>query len=340
LLSSEQIVTLITALGCGIGKDDYNVAKLRYHRIIIMTDADVDGAHIRTLLLTLFYRQLPDLVEKGYIYIAQPPLLKIKHGKEERYLKDEYELRQYKLKLALNGAGLVTAAGQEPITGDALGELARSYLLSEAVIDRVRRQVDSTALEAIMDGVVIRLNNQAVAEESAKILQAALAIGPLKPEINVHVVHDEIRESWSLRIARRHHGNIKLSSIDSDFLATADYRQLQTTAETFRGLIGEGAMISRGERSQAVTDFKSAMKWLLADADRNVTTQRYKGLGEMNPSQLWETTMDPTVRRLLRVQIDDAIAADAIFTTLMGDEVEPRRAFIESNALRAGNIDV
>ncbi len=340
LLSSEQIVTLITALGCGIGKDDYNVEKLRYHRIIIMTDADVDGAHIRTLLLTLFYRQLPDLVEKGYIYIAQPPLLKIKHGKEERYLKDEYELRQYKLKLALNGAGLVTSEGQEPITGDALGELARSYLLSEAVVERVRRQVDSTALEAIMDGVDIKLDTQANAEASAKTLEAALAAGPMKPEINVHVVHDEIRESWALRIARRHHGNIKLSTIDTDFLATADYRQLRMTAETFKGLIGEGAMISRGERSQAVTDFKSAMKWLLADADRNVSTQRYKGLGEMNPSQLWETTMDPTVRRLLRVQIEDAIAADAIFTTLMGDEVEPRRAFIESNALSAGNIDV
>jgi DNA gyrase subunit B len=340
LLSSEQIVTLITALGCGIGKDDYNVDKLRYHRIIIMTDADVDGAHIRTLLLTLFYRQLPDLVEKGFIYIAQPPLLKIKHGKEERYLKDEAELRQYKLKLALNGASLVRAEGQEPITGDALGELARSYLLSEAVVERVRRQVDSTALEAIMDGVEIRLENEAAAQASAKTLETALAVGPLKPEINVSVLHDEIRESWSLRIARRHHGNIKLSAIDSDFLATADYRQLRTTAETFRGLISEGAVIHRGDRNQPVTDFKSAMKWLLADADRNVSTQRYKGLGEMNPSQLWETTMDPTVRRLLRVQIEDAIAADSIFTTLMGDEVEPRRAFIESNALRAGNIDV
>ncbi|MGI4858847.1 MAG: DNA topoisomerase (ATP-hydrolyzing) subunit B [Janthinobacterium lividum] len=340
LLASEQIVTLITALGCGIGKDDYNVEKLRYHRIIIMTDADVDGAHIRTLLLTLFYRQLPDLVEKGYIYIAQPPLLKIKHGKEERYLKDEFELRQYKLKLALNGAGLVTAEGQEPIAGDALGELARSYLLSEAVVDRVRRQVDSTALEAIMDGVEIKLEDKASAETSARTLQETLTAGPLKPEITVHAVHDEVRESWVLRIARRHHGNIKVSTIDGDFLATADYRQLRTTAETFRGLIGEGAVIHRGERSQAVGNFKSAMKWLLADADRNVSTQRYKGLGEMNPSQLWETTMDPTVRRLLRVQIEDAISADAIFTTLMGDEVEPRRAFIESNALRAGNIDV
>jgi len=340
LLQSEQIVTLITALGCGIGKDDYNADKLRYHRIIIMTDADVDGAHIRTLLLTLFYRQLPDLVEKGYIYIAQPPLLKIKHGKEERYLKDEYELRQYKLKLALNGAGLVTGEGREPISGDALGELARSYLLSEAVVDRVRRQVDPTALEAIMDGVEIRLGDKAQAEESAKQLEAALAAGPMKPEINVHAVHDEVRESWALRIARRHHGNIKVSSIDTDFLATADYRQLRSTADTFKGLIGEGAVINRGERNQAVTDFKSAMKWLLADADRNVSTQRYKGLGEMNPSQLWETTMDPTVRRLLRVQIEDAIAADSIFTTLMGDEVEPRRAFIERNALSAGNIDV
>ncbi|WP_347555273.1 DNA topoisomerase (ATP-hydrolyzing) subunit B [Robbsia sp. KACC 23696] len=340
LLSSEQIVTLITALGCGIGKDDYNVEKLRYHRIIIMTDADVDGAHIRTLLLTLFYRQLPDLIEKGYVYIAQPPLLKIKHGKEERYLKDESELRQYKLKLALNGAGLTTHEGAEPITGDALGELARSYLLSEAVIERIRRHVDAAALEAIMDGVTVNLSDKEKAEASAAALQAAITATPLKPEISVTTMHDEVRETWSLRVSRRHHGNIKISVIDPEFLVTADFRQLVATADIFRGLIGEGALIARGDRNQAVTDFKSAMKWLLADADRGVAIQRYKGLGEMNPEQLWETTMDPNVRRLLRVQIEDAIAADGIFTTLMGDEVEPRRAFIESNALRAGNIDV
>ncbi|SDV48423.1 DNA topoisomerase (ATP-hydrolyzing) subunit B [Chitinasiproducens palmae] len=340
LLSSEQIVTLITALGCGIGKDDYNVGKLRYHRIIIMTDADVDGAHIRTLLLTFFYRQLPELVERGYIYIAQPPLLKVKHGKDERYLKDESELRLYKLRLALNGAALVPAEGAEPIVGDALGELARSYLLSGAVIERVRRVVDGNALEAIMDGVVIDLASSDAAAASATAMSARLSSNPLEPRVEVEVVKDDLRDAWALHIKRYHHGNLKVSVIDDAFMATADYRQLRATAETFEGLIREGATISRGERAQAVSDFKGAMKWLMDDAERNFSTQRYKGLGEMNPEQLWETTMDPTVRRLLKVQIDDAIAADGIFTTLMGDDVEPRRAFIEGNALQAGNIDV
>lgn len=339
LLASEQIVTLITALGCGIGKDDYNPAKLRYHRIIIMTDADVDGAHIRTLLLTFFYRQLPELIERGYVYIAQPPLLKIKHGKEERYLKDESELRQYKLRLALNDARLTPTEGAEPIVGDALGELARSYLLSQAVIERVRRVMDSSALDAIIDGVKIDLGSAETAEASARALQKTMADNPLQERIEVEAVQDEF-EAWSLYVKRHHHGNLKVSVIDDKFLATSDYQQLRTTAELFEGLIGEGGVISRGERSQAVGNFKAAMQWLLNDAERNLSTQRYKGLGEMNPEQLWETTMDPTVRRLLRVQIEDAIAADGIFTTLMGDEVEPRRAFIESNALQAGNIDV
>ncbi|MGI4814399.1 MAG: DNA topoisomerase (ATP-hydrolyzing) subunit B [Janthinobacterium lividum] len=340
LLSSEQIVTLITALGCGIGQDDYNIDKLRYHRIIIMTDADVDGAHIRTLLLTFFYRQLPELIERGYIYIAQPPLFKMKHGKDERYLKDMNEMRQYMLRLALQGASLVTQEGAEPISGDPLGELARRYLLAEAVIDRVSRVIDRGTLEAIMDGVVIDLSTAETAAVSAEALQTALRGGPLKPEVSVVPQFDELRETNTLRIERRLHGNIKVSGIDAEFLATADFEQLRVAAETFRGLVGAGAMIRRGERSQTTTDFKTAMKWLIADAERNVSMQRYKGLGEMNAEQLWDTTMDPTVRRLLRVQIEDAIAADGIFTTLMGDDVEPRRAFIELNALRAGNIDV
>jgi DNA gyrase subunit B len=340
LLQSEQIVTLITALGCGIGSEDYKPEKLRYHRIIIMTDADVDGAHIRTLLLTFFYRQMPQLIDNGYIYIAQPPLYKIKHGKEERYLKDTHELNQHMLKLALQGAALTPAENAAPIAGDALGELARSYLLAEAVVDRLSRLIDSSALEAVMDGVALDLSSEEAAQASAAALQAALQADPLKPEVTVRAVYDEIRELRALRIERRHHGNIKVSVLDEEFLLTADFQQLMHTAMTFKGLIGPGAVIKRGERNMLVAGFKSAMRWLLADAERNVSKQRYKGLGEMNPGQLWETTMDPGVRRLLRVQIEDAIAADGIFTTLMGDEVEPRRAFIESNALRAGNIDV
>ncbi|SAL65717.1 DNA topoisomerase (ATP-hydrolyzing) subunit B [Caballeronia telluris] len=340
LISSEQIVTLITALGTGFGKDDYNIEKLRYHRIIIMTDADVDGAHIRTLLLTFFYRQMPEIVERGYIYIAQPPLYKLKAGKDERYLKDTHELNQHMLKLALQGSELVPSDGAAPISGDALGELARAYLLAQAVVDRVSRFYDVSALEAVMDGIVLDLSSEEAAAASAKALQDTLRADPIRPEVTVEATYDPVREVRSLHIKRRHHGNVKVSVIDEDFQLTADYKQLVSTADTFKGLIGAGALIKRGERSMAVSDFKSAMKWLIADAERNVTKQRYKGLGEMNPSQLWETTMDPSVRRLLRVQIEDAIAADGIFTTLMGDDVEPRRAFIENNALRAGNIDV
>ncbi|HIC7213696.1 DNA topoisomerase (ATP-hydrolyzing) subunit B [Burkholderia stabilis] len=340
LLSSEQIVTLVTALGCGIGKDDYNLDKLRYHRIIIMTDADVDGAHIRTLLLTFLYRQMPDMIERGYVYIAQPPLYKIKAGKDERYLKDDVELNAHMLRLALQGSELVPGENAAVISGDALGELARSYLLSRSVIDRLSRLYDPAALEAIMDGVAIDLSNEASTEASAKALHAALHDEALKNEVRVVPSYDPVREQRSLHVERTHHGNVRVSVIDQEFQHTADYQQLVATANTFTGLIGEGAVIKRGERSMAVSDFKSAMKWLLADAERNVSKQRYKGLGEMNPGQLWETTMDPAVRRLLRVQIEDAIAADGIFTTLMGDDVEPRRAFIESNALRAGNIDV
>ncbi len=340
LLSSEQIVTLITALGCGIGKEDYNLDKLRYHRIIIMTDADVDGAHIRTLLLTFFYRQMPEMIERGYIYIAQPPLYKVKAGKDERYLKDSAELNAHMLRLALQGSELVASEGAAPIAGDALGELARSYLLAQAVVERLSRLYDEHSLEAVMDGVAIDLSSEATTAASAKALEAALRNDPLKPEVSVYPMYDAVRELRSLRVERRHHGNVKVSVIDEEFLLTADYQQLLNTANTFKGLIGAGALIKRGERSMAVGDFKSAMRWLIADAERNVSKQRYKGLGEMNPGQLWETTMDPNVRRLLRVQIEDAIAADGIFTTLMGDDVEPRRAFIESNALRAGNIDV
>jgi len=348
LISSEQIATLITALGTSIGPADYDVAKLRYHRIIIMTDADVDGSHIRTLLLTFFYRQMPDLVERGHIYIAQPPLYKVKHGKDERYLKDDHELNQYTLKHALDGAALIPAAGATPIVGEALGDLARRYLVAEAVIDRLARIIDTDALRCILEGTQIDLSSEAAADASARELVAAMRghslPGQTPDTVQVSARFDEKHEKWLLWIGRKVHGNIKVSHLDADFLLSSDYRTLADCALTVDSLIGEGAEIRRGEgdkaRSHAVGDFRSAIRWLLAEADRGVSRQRYKGLGEMNADQLWETTMDMTARRLLKVQIEDAIAADQIFSTLMGDDVEPRRAFIEKYALVARNIDV
>jgi DNA gyrase subunit B len=346
LISSEQIATLITALGTNIGPD-YDVDKLRYHRIIVMTDADVDGSHIRTLLLTFFYRQMPDLVERGHIYIAQPPLYKVKHGRDERYLKDDAELNQYMLRHALDGASLLPSAGAEAIAGDALAELARKYIVAEGVVERLSRIIDEDALRSIVDGIEIDLANEQSAQASAAQLAAAMA--RYAPPNNggapeVHARFAEKQEKWVLAIERRHHGNVKTSVIDAEFVASADYEALAGFAQIVGGLIGVGAEIRRGEgekqKVQPIVDFRAAMRWLLAEAERGVSRQRYKGLGEMNASQLWETTMDPTARRLLRVRIDDAIAADAIFTTLMGDDVEPRRAFIAENALVARNIDV
>lgn len=358
LLSSNEILTLITALGTGIGKagggegaggegkDDFDVAKLRYHRIIIMTDADVDGAHIRTLLLTFFYRQMPELVERGHIYIAQPPLYKVKNGKEELYLKDAPALDQYLLRIALNGAKVQTGgAANTVLEGDTLAELARKHQAAERVIDRLSNFMDAEALRAIADGVSVKLDTVEEAEASAVAMQAKLA------ELSTTGVPPEVAGEFDarsdkpiLRISRRHHGNVKSSILTQDFVHGADYAALATAADTFRGLLGEGAKAIRGEgdkqKEERVSDFRQAMQWLISEAERTTSRQRYKGLGEMNPEQLWETTMDPQVRRLLRVQIDDAIEADRVFTMLMGDEVEPRRDFIETNALRAGNIDV
>jgi DNA gyrase subunit B len=340
MLSSEQITTLIATLGTSIGPDEFNVDKLRYHRIIIMTDADVDGAHIRTLLLTLFYRQMPQLVERGHIYIAQPPLYKVKAGRDERYLKDDVEEASYMMTVALNTAVLVPRDGADPITGEPLAELVRQFNLANAIMMRLTRVIDRAALTAIMTGVTLDLSTVEAAEASARALEQT--IGDLA--VKVMVRSDELTEKHALRIERMHHGNVRVSQIDADFVQGADYGVLAAAAATFKGLIGEGAFIRRGEgervKESAVDDFHHAMQWLRDEAERTVSKQRYKGLGEMNPEQLWETTMDPTVRRLLKVQIEDAIAADQIFTTLMGDEVEPRRNFIESNALRAGNIDV
>ncbi|WP_396440910.1 DNA topoisomerase (ATP-hydrolyzing) subunit B [Limnohabitans sp.] len=356
LLTSNEIITLITALGTGIGKvsadsgksgtDDFNVDKLRYHRIIIMTDADVDGAHIRTLLLTFFYRQMPDLVERGHIYIAQPPLYKVKAGKEELYLKDGPALDGFLLRIALKDASISTGgAVPQVLSGETLEALARKHQVAENVITRLSNFMDAEALRAMADGVSLNLDTLDQAAECAPALQAKLR------ELNTTGIPAEVSAEFDvrtdkpvLRISRRHHGNIKSSIITQDFVHGADYGALAEAAETFRGLLSEGAKAQRGEgerqKEEKVGDFRQAMHWLISEAERTTSRQRYKGLGEMNPAQLWETTMDPTVRRLLRVQIDDAIEADRVFTMLMGDEVEPRRHFIESNALRAGNIDI
>ncbi|NMG42654.1 DNA topoisomerase (ATP-hydrolyzing) subunit B [Aromatoleum toluvorans] len=336
LLQSQEIATMITALGTGIGKEDYKPEKLRYHRIIIMTDADVDGAHIRTLLLTFFYRQMPELVERGHIYIAQPPLYKIKHGKNEMYIKDEAALNQHLLKLALDGAALLPRTGAAAIADETLGGLARSYLLAEAVINRLSGYIDGAVLHAMLAHDI----EVSLADEASTAAAAALIRPHLPDEVQIRPEYHEESESWRIAIERMLHGNRKLGWLDEEFVVSGDYRSIRTAAAAIADLIGEGAEIRRGEKSQPVTRFADAIRWLLNEVERGLSKQRYKGLGEMNPEQLWETTMDPAVRRLLKVQIDDAIAADEIFTTLMGDNVEPRRAFIEGNALYARNIDV
>jgi DNA gyrase subunit B len=349
LLTSNEILTLITALGTGIGKvsagdgksnsDDFNPDKLRYHRIIIMTDADVDGAHIRTLLLTLFYRQMPELVERGHIYIAQPPLYKVKAGKEEQYLKDGAALDVFLLRIALKDAAVQTGgAANRTLDSDELIELARIHQEAQAVVARLSMFMDRDALEAIADGVGLALDNLEDAQASAAVLQAQLLDATATAEF------DPRSEKPFIRISRQHHGNTRSSAITQEFVHGADYARLSQAAQTFKGLLNEGATVTRGEgerqKSEPVDDFREAMEWLLAQAESATSRQRYKGLGEMNPIQLWETTMDPAVRRLLQVRIEDTIEADKVFTMLMGDEVEPRRIFIETNALRAGNIDV
>jgi len=339
LLSSDAILTLITALGTGIGTEDFNVDKLRYHRIIIMTDADVDGAHIRTLLLTFFYRQMPQLVERGHIYIAQPPLYKVKLGKDEQYLKDGHELDAYLLRVALKDAKLDTAVpGAALLQGETLETLARQYVLANNVVERLSNWMDVEALRAMANGLALDLDTLEAAEASAAGMQAALHGAQVSAEFDART------DKHLLRISRLQHGNVKTSVVSADFVHGADYEALSTAGRTFKGLVGAEAVVQRGEgdkmKEAKVGDFREAMAWLLQQAENAVGRQRYKGLGEMNPEQLWETTMDPTVRRLLRVQIDDAIEADRVFTMLMGDEVEPRRDFIETNALRVANIDV
>ncbi|MFZ5524725.1 MAG: DNA topoisomerase (ATP-hydrolyzing) subunit B [Pseudomonadota bacterium] len=334
LIASQEIATLITVLGTGIGKEEYNPDKLRYHRIIIMTDADVDGSHIRTLLLTFFYRQMPELVERGHIYIAQPPLYKIKQGKEERYLKDDQEMKIYMLKAALNNAALFPAADATPIQGEALEQIAKQYFLAEAVIERLSRFTAPEASHALLILPTLSLDDEKQAQSSAEQLEIACG-----GNIKVVVETDEAGEH-RLRLEKLYHGNYSVSYMDRDFLKGSDYVQIRQTAEVLNGLITASAYVARGEQKRAVSSFKQAIEWLLEEAKRGVNIQRYKGLGEMNPEQLWETTMDVKNRILLKVRIEDAISADEIFTTLMGDIVEPRRAFIEKNALGVKNLDV
>jgi DNA gyrase subunit B len=346
MLASQEVVTLITVLGTGIGIEEYKADKLRYHRIIIMTDADVDGSHIRTLLLTFFYRQMPELIERGHIYIAQPPLYKVKFGKNEQYIKDDAELNQLLLKIALESASIQTPAG-ELIQGPALDELARNYQVIQAVVDRLSRTMDEDALRAIAAGIPLNLDTEAAAQESAERLRIALkeSLDSLALAPEVIVQKEDRTERFRLLLSRRVHGNLKLSAISSDFIHGDDYQSLTAAARALSGKVLPGSRVRRGDpeksqKEQVVADFRAAFAWLLSEAERVVSRQRYKGLGEMNPQQLWETTMDTTTRTLLRVQIEDAIVADQVFTTLMGDEVDPRRAFIEKNALIARNLDV
>jgi DNA gyrase subunit B len=346
MLASQEVVTLITVLGTGIGIEEYKADKLRYHRIIIMTDADVDGSHIRTLLLTFFYRQMPELIERGHIYIAQPPLYKVKFGKSEQYIKDDSELNQLLLKIALESASIQTPSG-ELIQGPALDELARNYQVIQAVVDRLSRTMDEDALRAIAAGIPLNLDTEAAAQESAERLRVALkeSLDSLALAPEVIVQKEDRTERFRLLLSRRIHGNLKLSAISSDFIHGDDYQSLTAAARALSGKVLPGSRVRRGDpdksqKEQVVSDFRAAFAWLLSEAERVVSRQRYKGLGEMNPQQLWETTMDTTTRTLLRVQIEDAIVADQVFTTLMGDEVDPRRAFIEKNALIARNLDV
>jgi len=300
-----------------------------------MTDADVDGAHIRTLLLTFFYRQMPELVERGHIYIAQPPLYKVKQGKDERYLKDDHALKSYMLGSALAEAELYTDAGASPMKVEVLENMAKEYFLAEAIINRLSRVIAPEALHALLKAPELNLDSEEQANQSAALLQKVCG-----KELVIQAEFDSVSQEYRLRLNKKLYGNESHSYLDQHFMHSGDYQQIQKTALTVSNLLGPDAFIKRGEHRKPVKDFKQAIEWLLDEAKRGVGIQRYKGLGEMNPSQLWETTMDVTNRVLLRVCIEDLISTDEIFTTLMGDIVEPRRAFIEQNALGAQNLDV
>ena len=343
MLASAEVGTLITALGTGIGKDDFDIKKLRYHRIIIMTDADVDGSHIRTLLLTFFYRQMAELLAGGHIFIAQPPLYKVKRGKLERYLKDDGELQAHLLESALEGASLAGAPSAPPIEGERFARLCNDYLSVESTIKRLSRRYDVKLMRKLVylpTLAVDDLKDRAATQSFAETLQGQLASEPNGAYYDVELNLSPLTGTYEILIIRSEHGSKHHSRLDAEFLGSGEYRSLRALGAQLEGLLRDGASIRRGDKIQPVAHFDEAVAWLMEEARRGQTIQRYKGLGEMNPEQLWETTMEPTKRRLLKVNIEDGVAADEIFTTLMGEQVEPRREFIEKNALAVSNLDI
>jgi DNA gyrase subunit B len=341
MLSSAEVGTLITALGCGIGKEDFDIAKLRYHRIIIMTDADVDGSHIRTLLLTFFYRQIPELIECGHVYIAQPPLYRVKKGKSETYVKDDAELNQILLRSALEDAELHVAAGAPAMPASALDTLARRYMEFLAVARRSPRRHDLHVLEQMLQLPELTAADR---EDATKLsgwgAMLASRLNAGQPAGRVYSVAVQPGTPPHLVVTRTEHGVSLDRHLHREFFSSTEYRRIVELARTLAGLIGPGASVRKGESTQEVASFRDALDWMLAQARKGQSIQRYKGLGEMNPGQLWDTTINPETRRLVQVKIEDALGADEIFSTLMGDQVEPRREFIERNALAATNIDV
>ncbi|MES9878443.1 MAG: DNA topoisomerase (ATP-hydrolyzing) subunit B [Candidatus Sedimenticola sp. 1PA] len=344
MLSSAEVGTLITALGCGIGREEFNPDKLRYHRIIIMTDADVDGAHIRTLLLTFFYRQMPELIERGHIYIAQPPLYKVKRGKQEQYLKDDADLNQYLLHAALDNSELHVNDESPALAQTALETLAKQYESTMRTLKRLSRRYEHDVLEKIIH--MPKVDEQLLEESAALDSWLEELSGRVNADqgpssrFTLKRVEESEEQPASIIVSRHVHGIGTDSHIPLSFFTSADYRKISDLGVQLEGLLGEGAYIKRGERRRDITSFGQALTWLLDEAKRGQHIQRYKGLGEMNPEQLWETTMNMESRRLLQVSIEDAVGADEIFTTLMGDQVEPRREFIEKNALEVENLDV